>query len=80
MLEVYGAQPSTLEDDHPQHMWDEETNSRRRINTPLNHLGNTLGNLRLDLVETLKENISSTYPIPLNWITGVAGKTAHSPK
>ena len=77
MLEVYWAQPSTLEANNPQHIWDEETNSRKRNNAPINHLRDTLGNLKLSLIETPKKDANTTYPTPLYWIEG---KTCHSLK
>ena len=75
MLEVYWAQPSTLGGHNPQLMWDEETNSLKGNNAPINHLGNTFGNLELIQLEIPGTN--TTYPTSLDFREG---RTDHSRK
>jgi hypothetical protein len=62
MLEGYWAQPSTLGDNNPQHMCDEETNSWKGNNTPIKHLGDALGNVKLTLIKPLGRMLTPLTP------------------
>jgi hypothetical protein len=73
----YWAQPFTLGDNNPQPICDKETNSWEGNNAPINHLGDTLGNLKLSMIEIPEKEANTTHPTPLDWI---GGRTDHPPQ
>lgn len=77
MLEVYGTQPTPLEDNNPQHMGHGQTNSLKGHYTPIKPLGGLLRKTKPITEETPKKNANPTYPTPLSFR---AVRTEHFPK
>ena len=75
MLEGYWAQPSKLENNNLQHVYDEEINSLKKTNAPINHPQNTFGNSKKLKIETPKRDANPTYSTPLDL---KKGRTKHS--